>query len=728
MSGDGSRSADPGAPGTQGLGETESVAYLDAPLVESVRQVGASIGAVYLRDTDPGLLRLAVLVGVPLDFFAPWLRVTVATPTPATDAYRDQQLVWVGGQEEMAQAYPRIAVAVPYPFALAALPLTAAHRWGSMLLLWPATHPALPSARERRNITAVAQNLAWLIDARARTRLPLPPSTPRVLATPTLRPEPPQHALAAADFVERLPVGACALDLQGRVTYVSPKAAEVLERTEAQLLGTLPWQSIPWLDDPVYEDRYRAAVISREAVSFTALRAPGDILLFRLYPDASGISVLVNRTDADHPDQRAVSRITPDPTPVRAGRLYQVMHLAAALTETTSVKDVAELVAEQIMPAFDAQACLFYTVEDERLVVAGHRGYPPGAVDVFDGTPLNTTFTAAAQAVTARRAMFFGSPGEIENLYPRLAEITGRRAWAFLPLVAHHSPVGCCVLGYDQEHHFGADERALLTSLAGLIAQAVDRARLYDAQYRLAHGLQQALLPRALPTVPGLQAAARYLPATRGMDIGGDFYDLIPLSATTVAAVIGDIEGHNVAAAALMGQLRTAIRAHTSTGAAPAQVLARTNRLLNDLESDLLASCMYAHLDLARGRVRLANAGHPPPLLSTPGHPCTVADVTPGPLLGSTTDAAYPTTELRFPPGSLLALYTDGLVEAPGTDLEQQIAACARALDAAARTPSAAAPALDTLVDALLAGPTTRAFPHNDDIAVLLLRAEPAGG
>ncbi|MFF1560862.1 PP2C family protein-serine/threonine phosphatase [Streptomyces sp. NPDC058279] len=146
----------------------------------------------------------------------------------------------------------------------------------------------------------------------------------------------------------------------------------------------------------------------------------------------------------------------------------------------------------------------------------------------------------------------------------------------------------------------------MLTSLAGLIAQALDRARLYDATRDLARGLQQALLPRSLPTLPGLQSAARYLPASRGMD--------------------------NVSATALMGQVRTAI--HATAGAPPDQVLARTNRVLADLETDLLVSCLYAHIDLTRQEAVLASAGHPPPLLHRPGMPPGVVGLDPGPLLG----------------------------------------------------------------------------------------------
>ncbi|MFE0459977.1 SpoIIE family protein phosphatase [Kitasatospora sp. NPDC058965] len=695
-----------------------AVAYLDGPFQECMRQVGAIAGAIYLRDADPGMLRLALLAGLPPGFLSPWMSAAISAPLPGTDAYREQRFLWVGSQEEMTHAYPRVAAALPYAFALAALPLTGAHRWGVLLLMWPATHPPVVKPRERRNIMAGAHRLARLIDTEARRHLPLPPRHPRVLATPPPSLDPRQRALAAVDLVDRLPVGACGLDLQGRFSYVSPRAAYLLGSTEAELLGTLPWHSVPWLDNPVCEDGYRAALVSREPVSFIAVRPPDDDLLFRLYPDSSGITVLLNKPGTGLADVRMRVDLAAAAAPKSAAHLYQVVHVAAALTEAATVRDVAEVVAEQIMPVVDAQAALLYRIKNDRLHVIGHPGYPPGIANLLDGAPLDSAFSAAAQASGTGRALFFRTADEVDHFYPRLSEITGKRAWAILPLATHHQPAGCCVFAYDRERPFGANERAVFTSLAGLIAQALDRARLYDEQHRLAHGLQEALLPRALDEHPELEAAARYLPATRGMDIGGDFYDLIRIDDATVVAVIGDVEGHNVAAAAMMGQIRTAIRAHTSAGAPPDQVLARTSRLLDDLDAELLASCLYARLDLVHHRAVLANAGHLPPLFRRPGEPCSLAEVAPGPLLGILRDPEYPLTELALPPDTLLGLYTDGLVEAPGIDMDHQLAKYAALLSSPEHDP------LDALVDTLLHQWSNDA-PRSDDIAVLLLRTHP---
>lgn len=305
----------------------------------------------------------------------------------------------------------------------------------------------------------------------------------------------------------------------------------------------------------------------------------------------------------------------------------------------------------------------------------------------------------------------------MRRIYPEAPLVSGKQAWAFLPLIISGRPVGCCVLSYDRPHAFPSEERAVLTSLAGLVAQALDRASLYDTKLELAHGLQQALLPRTLPQLAGLRVAARYVPATRGMDIGGDFYDLIRLGDTAAAAVIGDVQGHNVAAAALMGQVRTGVYAHATLGASPDQVLARTNRLLTDLAPDLFTSCLYAHLDLARGRVSLAGAGHPPPLLRLADGATAPVGLVPGPLLGIDPDAVFPVTEFPIPPGSTLAFYTDGLVETPGVDLDDSIAELARLLGSADDRD------LELLIDHLLRKGKA-VGQRTDDIALLLLQPD----
>ncbi|KOG29125.1 SpoIIE family protein phosphatase [Streptomyces resistomycificus] len=690
---------------------------VDAVFAETVRRTGASIGALYLLAPDEQLLWLDVLCGAPADFAAPWATVPMTAPAPVAVAVREDRLVWVGSQEEMARSYPRTAMVLPYPLALVAAPVTGTRRWGALLLMWSADRPPYMTGRERSHIASRCRRLARALEgAVERGRPPVRGDRPRVVTTGTGR-RSASPATAAADFAERLPGGSCALDLEGRFTYVSSGASALLGCEAGQLLGTLPWQSLRWLDDPTYEDRYRAAVISREAVAFTACRPPDRWLDFHLYPDASGISVRIVPTGAQPPPVPGAVRSTRTVTPARAGRIYQLTHLAAALTEVVGVQDVIDLVADQIMPAFDAQGLVLSTADAGRLRIMGSRGYDAHVIERLDALPVDTDFTPAGRALHSGIPAFFADPEEMRRIYPEAPLISGKQAWAFLPLIISGRPVGCCVLSYDHPHSFPAEERAVLTSIAGLIAQALDRARLYDTKLQLAHGLQQALLPRTLPSITGLRVAARYLPATRGMDIGGDFYDLIRLGDTAAAAVIGDVQGHNVAAAALMGQVRTGVYAHATLGTSPDQVLARTNRLLADLAPDLFTSCLYAHLDFARRRVTLASAGHPPPLLRLPGGDTRPLDVPPGPLLGIDPDAVFPLTEIPLTPGLTIAFYTDGLVETPGVDLDDSIAGLARHLaDADDRD-------LEQLIDELLRKASATGQ-RTDDVALLVLHVE----
>ncbi|MDG4859127.1 SpoIIE family protein phosphatase, partial [Streptomyces sp. T-3] len=521
-------------------------------------------------------------------------------------------------------------------------------------------------------------------------------------------------AAEAVRMVARLPYGMCALDVDARVTYASPAAVDLLGTTADRLLGTPLWNALPWLNDPAYEDRYRAALISQQNTSFMALRPPGDWLSFHLYPSHTGLTVRITRARAG--TGRGSGEDASRDGRSRLVTISQVLSLAGALTEAASVRDVIDLAADEIMPAVGSQAMVVLGSGRGRLHVLGHRGYPePAVVERFDGMPLSAQ-TPGAHVLSTGVPAFFESRWALEHLYPsRYPTPDGMAAWAYLPLIASGRPVGTCVLGFAEPHRFSADDRAVLTSLGGLIAQALERARLYDAKHRLAHGLQAALLPHSLPRLPGLEVAARYLPATQGMEIGGDFYDLMRTGGAP-AAVIGDVQGHNVTAAGLMGQLRSAVRAYTSAGQDPGTTMSSTNRLLIDLDADLLASCLHVQLDLDRGEALLARAGHPHPLLYEPGQGVRTVEVPCGPLLGVDPAAVYPTTAVPLRPGSVLVLYTDGLVETPGGDLDAAVADLAAHLGQAADRP------LEQLADSLIEH-TGQVRERRDDIALMLLRA-----
>nr|WP_243766335.1 SpoIIE family protein phosphatase [Streptomyces sp. GC420] len=678
-----------------------------------MESVGAHSGAVYLLAPGQPVLVMTVMAGLPRVFAAPWERVTLSSAVPVADAVRRRGLVWIGGAEDMAARYPRISVVLPYPFAMAALPVATRETvYGAVFLTWPGgSHPEELTDEEKERLTSACDRLALRLERAARAGAPALPGAD--LVTPASFAATMSGAVEAVRMVSRLPEGLCALDLHGRVTYLNSAAAELLGVAQRRLLGAQPWAVLPWLNDPVYEDRYRAALISQQETGFLALRPPNHWLRFRLHPSTTGLSALIT------PERGSPEAVPPRRHGTAGARLVtinQLLTLSGALTEAAGVRDVINLMAEQIVPAIGCQAMVVLGTEGGRLRVLDQRGYEdPESVERLNGMRLSAP-VPAAHALASGVPTFFESRAELSRVYPGRVPARGElSAWAYIPLVTSGRPVGVCVLGYSEPHRFPADERAILTSLGGLAAQALERARLFDAKRRLAHGLQDALLPQALPSLPAAEVAARYLAGTQGMEIGGDFYDLVPLRGQEAVALVGDVQGHNVQAAGLMGQVRTAVRAYTAVGQSPGEVMRSTNRLLVDLDAQLFASCVYLHLDLERHRAFLAHAGHPHPLLRAPGGGVEVLDLPGGPLLGIDPTADYPVSEVPLPPGSVLVLYTDGLVESPGTDLDEAVASVAHRLDGIGDLP------LEEIADRLI---SERDPEHatGDDIALLLLR------
>jgi PAS domain S-box-containing protein len=261
---------------------------------------------------------------------------------------------------------------------------------------------------------------------------------------------------------------------------------------------------------------------------------------------------------------------------------------------------------------------------------------------------------------------------------------------------------------------------------AGYVGTAIDiherktmEARLrevYEREHTIAETLQRSLLPERLPRIEGLEIAARYLPAGHGAAVGGDWYDALERPDGRVALVVGDVVGHGLRAAAIMGQLRNAFRAYGLAEASPAEVMARVNRLVISGEEEAMATVLYLVLDRETGDVTFASAGHPPPLvLSSEGaHFLEGGRSVP---VGAAEPGVFREATAVLPPGASLLLYTDGLVERRDTPLEQRLDELA---EAAGRSDAG----LEGLCDALLAGVLGQQVPA-DDVALLAVRPRP---
>nr|WP_202451156.1 SpoIIE family protein phosphatase [Streptomyces sp. SID4948] len=684
--------------------------------------VGAHIGLTYLLVPEQQVLQMTAVVGAPRRLALPWVRLALAAPSPVPEAVRSRRPVWLADQQALARRFPRAALAFPYSVAHYAAPLMADGLcWGAVNLLWPGARPEGLSAAEQARVDEAVDRMAEVLrNAAARGRPVRPRDEPRVVEAPPAR-----RAAPVAALLGRFTEGFAALDPHGRMTFLTAAAARLLGRDRAELLGAEPWDVLPWLNDPAYENAFVAALFSRRPTGFAARRPDGAWLSFQLYPDATGISVRVGPADA--PDRGGEPAADTLPAvPARAGTLFHLLHLASALTEAAGVSEITESLMGQVRPVLDAEGMALMVADEGRLRVVGARGFPPGTQQHFDGLPLSGHAEGIHIMATGVPA-FHPTNAALVRAFPEQPVYRQMGAFAYLPLTVSGATFGCLVLAYGSPRDFSPDERAELTSLAGMIAQALERARLYDANALVARGLQEGLLPRHLPRVPGLQVAARYLPATHTQEVGGDFYDFIDLGAHAAAAVIGDVQGHSVQAAALMGQIRTAVHSHARAGAPPEEILARTNQLLLEQNSPLFCSCVYAHIDVPGHRVLLASAGHPPPILRRPGplgRPggSDVLDLPPGLLLGVAEEARFQTVEVPLPPGALLALYTDGLVERPGSDLGRSIGLLADQLADEADQP------LETLADAIVTRARESAVPQSsDDIALLLVEHVNAG-
>ncbi|MEU8972437.1 SpoIIE family protein phosphatase [Streptomyces monashensis] len=399
-----------------------------------------------------------------------------------------------------------------------------------------------------------------------------------------------------------------------------------------------------------------------------------------------------------------------------------VQAVSAALAHARTVQDVIDVLKDTHgIRRLGAASMVMGLVEAGRIRLVAEAPIgsfiPAGQVNRIDEPyPMS-------EVVRTLQPRFIESPEEFAEGYPILwPHLTGLHitSAAYLPLIAQARPIGAMGLLYDDRRGFSAEERAVLVALGSSIAQSLQRAMLYEQEKDLAQGLQQAMLPRTIPSVRGADIAVRYRAATVGgtvgRDIGGDWYDLIPLPGGRVGAVIGDVQGHDTHAAAVMGQLRIVLRAYAAEGHTPATVMARASVFLHELDTDRFATCLYAEADLATGVVQAVRAGHIDPLIRDGDGNCRRAPVQGGLPLGLSAEFGrleYPVTTLELDPGHTLLLCTDGLVERPGADLDDGMRGLARLVGEGPDD-------VRDLADRLIQLAEERG--GDDDVALLLLR------
>ena len=408
-------------------------------------------------------------------------------------------------------------------------------------------------------------------------------------------------------------------------------------------------------------------------------------------------------------------------------QLTFLLRASAFAAATRDRHELVEHAAQLVVPGL-ADHCVVYLPDDDDALYGAsvaHRDPERAAVlAAFRDRKVPASGPMATQVAytTGTTQILRGAVGELRqwsemprDLGEALASLRPETVLA-APLMVAGRPAGVLTLARDADRPgFTENDVEVAEEFARRLADAMANAETLAREHRIAETLQRAVLPDAFPVVPGLDLAAGYLPASDGVHVGGDWYDVFLLCDNRVGLVIGDVAGHSIGSASIMGQVRSMLRAYAIDRPDPGDVLQRTNAALLRLLPEALASALYAVLDLATGDLFYANAGHPPPLLITGTGDTEYLGDAPGVLLGACADISARTGQRRLAPGAGLLLYTDGLIEDPRRDIDDGLNALAAAVR---RSGAGAADEIRAAAVSLLQGEPSRA----DDVCLLAAR------
>ncbi|QZN86965.1 SpoIIE family protein phosphatase [Cellulomonas sp. C5510] len=541
------------------------------------------------------------------------------------------------------------------------------------------------------------------------------------------------------------------LDDAWRFTYVNAEAERLLGRSRAELLGEVVWDVFPSALGSLFEQHYRGAVAAGEPRSFEAYYPPPLDAWYdvRAFPGPDGLSVyfhdVTGRRRAE--EQRVLARTAAD---AATRRLAVLATVSDDLSSTLDTEYAVGRLARHLVRELGSWCLVTLWDEEHRLRdIAGWHAEPHlrPAVARYARVRLG----ALAPGSYLHRALRSGElvvvPDATERISVLLSgeardvlrSLAPRAAYA-VPMRARGRTVGAITLFLDDDQpDLTDDDVALLVQLADRAGVALDNAQLYQGQRRMAETLQRALLT-APAQPPDVDLAVRYVPAAAAAQVGGDWYDAFVQPDGSTVLVIGDVMGHDRHAAAAMSQVRTLLRGiGATTGGTPAQMLAALDTTMERLRVDAMASAVVLRVeqtagDRAAGRttLRWTNAGHLPPLLVAPDGTVRELRTEPELVLGVTADVTRTDGEVTVPRGSTVLLFTDGLVERRGEQLQDgldRLAELVARLVPEARRRAGDHAVLDAayLADAVLSRGTAGDAP-DDDIALLVAHLALQGG
>ncbi|MFH9060522.1 PP2C family protein-serine/threonine phosphatase [Streptomyces coeruleorubidus] len=439
------------------------------------------------------------------------------------------------------------------------------------------------------------------------------------------------------------------------VTVPCPEVARATERGAVE-------------DDPAALAEALLGADEDTAVVLDKLGEQEDLVAFHreeLHQTNQGVLALHAELDAAGRAQReafAAERRARNEAESARRRLTFLADASAVLTASLNHEEIVRRLPDLLVPEYARSVDVWlFDHEDDK-----HRSAPHPAA-------------AVVAARTGRPQYAADHPGGLPGVDDQPpSALNPARPLLCVPLPTRRAPLGVLTLS-PPGARWDPDDAVMLLELTRRASIAIDNARRFEHNRDIAETLQRALLTD-LPATPGLSLAARYLPATHGLNIGGDWYDAFPQRDGGLITVVGDVTGHGLHAAVMMSQLRTALRAYAVDGDSPGRLLTRLHRFLHHLQPDLYATAVIARLHPDEPTLTWAAAGHPPPVLRLPDGTVRTLDAKPGAMLGIPLTQEIGDHTVRLSPGSTLALYTDGLVERRAQGIDPGIERLASAL------------------------------------------------
>lgn len=503
-----------------------------------------------------------------------------------------------------------------------------------------------------------------------------------------------REELLRATF-EDAPIGMARADAGGRLRHVNRALCETVGRAPEELLGRTLDELGPRADagvDAAQREDLAAGRVSRYQVQRRLGSRAGTSIPVLVSvsqatsQDGSAADLILHvedlrerrRAERDR-EQLIRAQSARAQAEAASERLRLMQSIAVAALGAEDLEGLVRELLDRLLDALDADRAAIVLTDDGERVVARAAG---GVETVFErdgGTEVDDVVARVAAErgpVTVVDVVAAGI--DASSLGPAITSLLA------VPLVAGAQVIGSLHVGTLTRREFDDETVDLLGLAAGRASLAIARTRLYERERRIASELQRSLLPSKLPSVPGVALAARYEPGDNGATVGGDWYDAIALPGGRVAVAIGDVVGRGIAAAATMGQMRSALRAILMQADDSGAMAERLNRFALGLGDCVLTTVVLAIFEPATGRLRYTNAGHPPPLvIGADGVRAHYLDDVPSPPMGVVETPRYRQRTVQLAPGATLLMYTDGLVEKPSEVLDMGLERLRDAADSA---------------------------------------------